>query len=100
MLRLSAFWIILFLHVPVLLGATPYALPDLKLAPDAKMNALFEQHEGWVGADGDYSVPLGSNRTLWLFSDTWIGKIQNGKRVDATIVNNSAAIQEGRGSDT
>src|SRR4051812_44097457 len=100
MLSLFAFWIILFLAVPVLLGATPNALSDLKLTPDAKMNALFEQREGWIGADGDYSVPLGPNRTLWLFSDTWVGKIQNGKRADATIVNNSAAIQEARGNDT
>jgi hypothetical protein len=38
-------------------------------------------------------------RTLWLFSDTWIGSVRKAKRVNATIVNNTLAIQDGRGKD-
>src|SRR5262245_33093157 len=76
-------------------GAEPNVLPQFTAEPDEQMNALFQRREGWIGADGNYSVPLGQRRTLWLFSDTWVGKIDNGKRVEATIVNNSAAVQEG-----
>jgi hypothetical protein len=76
---------------------------DLILATSAaepldEMNALFTRTEGWIGADGAYSVALKPSRTLWLFSDTWVGRVQDGKRMDATIVNNSAAIQEGQGA--
>ena len=82
-----------------LLAAEPNPLPQFTAKPDEEMNALFQRREGWIGADGNYSVPLGQGKTLWLFSDTWVGKIDNGKRVDATIVNNSAAIQEGVGRE-
>jgi hypothetical protein len=67
--------------------------------PATEVNTLFTQADGWIGADGAYSVPLGSERTLWLFSDTWVGHVRDGRRVDATIVNNSIAVQQGRGAD-
>lgn len=65
--------------------------------PFEEQNALFDRKEGWTGADGAHSVALGADRTLWLFSDTWVGSIREGKRFDATIVNNSVAVQVGRG---
>jgi Domain of unknown function (DUF4185) len=58
-------------------------------------DALFQRESGWTGADGNFSIPLSTNRTLWLFGDTWIGRIRNSKRIDATMVNNSVAIQYG-----
>ena len=61
------------------------------------MNALFEQIEGWIGADGAYSVDLTPERTLWLFSDTWVGSVRDGKRAHATLINNTLALQDGRG---
>src|SRR5262249_46344680 len=82
-----------------LLAAVPNPLPKFTAEPDDEMNALFQRREGWIGADGNYSVQLGQGRTLWLFSDTWVGKIESGKRVDAAIVNNSAAVQEGVGKE-
>jgi hypothetical protein len=63
--------------------------------PAPEWDALFQQRDGWIGADGAYSVLVGPNRVLWLFSDTWVGKVRDGKRTDATIVNNSLALQEG-----
>jgi hypothetical protein len=65
--------------------------------PYPALNALFERKEGWVGADGAHSVDLGAGRRLWLFSDTWVGQVCGGKRLDATIVNNSVGLQEGSG---
>jgi hypothetical protein len=66
---------------------------DVRTAPD--LNALFERKDGWTGGDGAVSVPLPHGRNLWLFSDTWVGKVKDGRRFDATIVNNTAAIQDG-----
>jgi Domain of unknown function (DUF4185) len=81
--------------VPLLLGAEPPVVKSAAPAPD--LDALFNRVDGWIGADGAYSVALSPKRTLWLFSDTWIGKIQDGRRTDATIVNNTVGVQEGAG---
>jgi hypothetical protein len=81
--------------VPLLLGAGPPVVKSAAPAPD--LDALFERADGWIGADGAYSVTLSPKRTLWLFSDTWVGKIRDGRRTDATIVNNSVGVQEGVG---
>jgi hypothetical protein len=81
--------------VPLLLGAGPPVVKSA--APAADLDALFYREEGWIGADGAYSVALSPKRTLWLFSDTWVGHIRDGRRTDATIVNNSVGVQEGIG---
>jgi len=87
--------------IPCLLLAThlaaagPIVFAEARPAPE--MNALFEQKDNWIGADGAYSVALTQERTLWLFSDTWVGSVRAGKRTNATIVNNTLALQDGRG---
>ena len=65
--------------------------------PLPQMNARFERTEGWIGADAAYSVALSPERRLWLFDDTWVGSIRDGKRAGATMVNNSVALQDGIG---
>lgn len=90
-------WLLSPLHRGSVSARQTAALLGSAEAPFAEQNALFAQTEGWIGADGAYSVALGPGRTLWLFSDTWVGSVRDGKRCDATIVNNSAAIQEGQG---
>jgi hypothetical protein len=40
---------------------------------------------------------MSPERRLWLFSDTWVGSVHDGKRNNATIVNNSVALQDGSG---
>lgn len=62
------------------------------IAPD--LNAPFRTTNGWTGADGAYSIPLSRNKTLWLFSDSWVGKVRDGKRTDTKMINNTIAIQE------
>jgi hypothetical protein len=71
------------------------ALAIVSAQPAPELNALFEKSDGWIGGDGASSVPLAAGRILWLFADTWVGKVKGGRRTDATIVNNTAAIQEG-----
>src|SRR5262245_7574263 len=68
---------------------------DARLAPE--LDAFFQRTDGWIGGDGVYSVALKPDRILWLFSDTWVGKVRERKRTDATIVNNSIGIQDGLG---
>jgi hypothetical protein len=64
-------------------------------APAPAWDALFQTTSGWIGADGDYSLPLSTNRTLWLFSDSLVGRVKDGKRVDSVMIHNSIALQEG-----
>jgi hypothetical protein len=72
----------------VLLGT----LAAVAAEPAPELDALFQRTNGWIGADGDYSIPLNSRVTLWLFGDTVIGQVRDGKRVNATMVNNSIAL--------
>jgi Domain of unknown function (DUF4185) len=89
-------WVILWVAlIPVLLGAGPPLVKSAAPAPD--LDALFERADGWIGADGAYSVALSPKRILWLFSDTWVGKIRDVRRTDATIVNNTVGVQGGVG---
>ena len=66
-----------------------------RAAPD--LDARFTSAKGWLGADGIYSVALPGNRTAWLFSDTWTGVLQDGKRTQTRMINNSVGVTEGTG---
>jgi hypothetical protein len=68
-------------------------LEVVEAKPLPALTKKFAQTDGWTGGDGAQSIPLGNNRTLWLFADTWIGKIENGKRVKSRMINNTAAWQ-------
>jgi hypothetical protein len=75
--------------VPAVLAAE--ALPEL--------TDRFVQTQGWTGGDGAATVSLGDGRVLWLFADTWIGKIENGRRTQSRMVNNTAAVQSAGNPD-
>ncbi len=72
-------------------------LPFVKGRSALEIDALFQQTNGWIGGDGAYSVALTPQRTLWLFSDTWIGEVRDGKRTNAAMVNNTLGLQDGEG---
>src|SRR5262245_38438303 len=74
------------------LPPTPFTIDSARPLP--ALTAKFSRTEGWTGSDGAYSIPLGPKRTLWLFGDTWIGRVENGKRTNSRMINNSAAWQE------
>lgn len=60
---------------------------------DPAWERIFERSEGWTGADGAGTVLLPDGRLLWMFGDTWIGPVKDGKHGStARLVNNSAAI--------
>jgi hypothetical protein len=79
----------------VLLIAACASRPQVSVQVLPDYNALFERQQGWTGADGAYTVKLAQNRILWLFGDTWYGDIREGRHANATIINNSIAIQRG-----
>ena len=90
---MARLWGIVWVSVlPLLMGAGPPVVKSAARVPE--LDALFARTEGWIGADGAYSVALSSGRTLWLFSDTWVGEIREGRRTGATIVNNTVGVQE------
>ncbi len=76
---------------------------SVKAAPE--WTNLFYRQSGWFGADGIFSIPLsgvdkvgndGNRETLLLFSDTYIGEVENGKpKPGNTMVNNTVAIVKG-----
>ena len=70
------------------------ARPPLPGIPAPEWDTIFARKKGWTGADGCYSVELGDGRTLWLYSDTWVGTVAKGKHAEGSkLVNNSIGIQ-------
>lgn len=57
-------------------------------------DALFQRDGAWIGTDDAYTVPLGGDRTLWLFGDTFLGERSRG-RSSAEFVANTVAVQTG-----
>lgn len=66
--------------------------------------ALMERTSGWFGADGIFTIPLDgkenqldkSKKTLFIFSDTYIGEVVNGAPLPGNImVNNTTAWMTG-----
>ncbi|HEY2911267.1 MAG TPA: DUF4185 domain-containing protein [Gemmataceae bacterium] len=96
-MRISFLCILIGVLGSPLHGAEPPVV--LSAAPAEEWNARFRQNDGWVGGDGAYSVPLSDRKTLWLFSDTWVGSIRDGRRSDVKMVNNTIGIQKGNGRD-
>jgi hypothetical protein len=55
--------------------------------------AYFPCQQGWLGADGAYSVSLENGRSLWIFADTFVGGATASSRTQATgFIHNSIAI--------
>jgi len=85
-----------FLLIALLFGSAFASVPKYSIEPIPEYNSLFYNEKGWTGADAAYSVPLADNVTLWLYGDTWIGDIIDGKHKKATMVNNSIALHHGK----
>ena len=72
-------------------GAEPPRIFSSAAAPD--WDQRFQRTNGWIGADGNYSIQVAPERILWFFSDTLVGRIENGRRVDTKMINNSVGVQ-------
>jgi len=81
-------------------SVTQSELPGFSVERLPQYEKLFYREKGWTGADAAYTVALSDNVTLWLYGDTWIGDIIDGKHKNATMVNNSIALQHGKDPST
>lgn len=70
--------------------------------------ALMQRTSGWFGADGIFSIPLDGKeeqqvkdkKTLFIFSDTYIGEVENSKPKPGNVmVNNTTAWMTGNEPD-
>lgn len=91
MIALTALLLFLFPVVdPASAGPPPFTVKSA--APSSEITAIFRQNEGWTGGDGAYSISLGERSALWLFGDSYLGKIRDGRREDPLLVNNSLSL--------
>lgn len=67
--------------------------------PAQDYTSQFCRSKGWTGADGTYSVSLPDGRTVWLFSDTFVGDLttEGARGPNTKFVNNTIAVQKGPG---
>lgn len=81
-----------------------YAGRGWMVDPAPEWTELFHRRQGWAGADGIYSTPLQEesdpahrSKTLFIFGDTFVGAVDaaTDRRLQMTMINNSAAILEG-----
>lgn len=81
---------------------------DFTATSAARWDSLFYRDHGWFGADGIFSIPLRgvdtastSDSTMFVFSDTMIGDIVDGKlRPGFTMVHNTVAYIAGSAPDS
>jgi hypothetical protein len=56
-------------------------------------SGYFPYQQGWLGADGAYSIPIGTGQSLWIFADTFVGAANATSRTQANgFIHNSIAI--------
>lgn len=69
-------------------------------SPSRDHDATFEQTgPGWIGGDSTYSVELPDGRTLWLFSDSFIGEVteSGARKPGLTMVHNALVAEDDSG---
>lgn len=74
------------------------AIRELSARPDEAFDELFTRFgPGWTGGDSTYSVLLPDGRTLWLFSDTFLGFVNPSRTRpgNSPMVNNTLVVQDG-----
>ncbi|HVM47702.1 MAG TPA: DUF4185 domain-containing protein [Candidatus Acidoferrum sp.] len=87
-------------HLPM--PAKPFALPKdhpLHLVSVTKdpvyKDLLGLRTSGWLGSDVGESIVLSQAKALWLFGDTFIGRLTNGVRAPgARMINSTIALQD------
>jgi len=80
----------------LLLGSLASAAQEKAVArPFAAGEALFHREPRWLGADAALSVPLGCERTLWLFGDTFVATSEARRRSESRMVRNTVALETG-----
>ncbi len=82
------------IFITILLPTLRAAALTFHVAEAPDWDGYFQTTNGWLGADVAYSVPLATNKILWLFGDTFVGQMSDGKRINCRMIHNSIAIQQ------
>lgn len=87
--------------------AASCALLEAEITLDAQVHeglsgqfaAYGDSGDGWTGGDSTYSVALEDGRTVWIFSDTFLGPVaDDGTRPEETPFLNNSFIVDDAGS--
>lgn len=84
-----------FLTALALVAAAPGTLVAQATRNEALDELFKPRQRGFLGADGAASVSLPGDRTLWVFGDTIVGTLRNGKK-EGPMVRNSIAIMDAK----
>jgi hypothetical protein len=63
-----------------------------RVQPPQDCRPSFPFKDGWLGGDGDISIPLGPSKSLWIFGDTLVGKKEQTSRPGSNMISNTVAI--------
>jgi hypothetical protein len=90
------------LVVAAMSACSPRTIPgpaptDVVSAPE--WEAVFTRTQGWTGADGAATVALPDGRVLWLFGDTFVGPVYEGRHADGTVMVNNTIAMSAVGSE-
>ncbi len=78
---------------------------DASVTPDARFQDMFGTYgddnartDDWTGADTTHSVRLPDGRTIWIFSDTFLGTVNpdHSRPTNSPLINNDLVVQRGR----
>jgi hypothetical protein len=82
----------------------PAPAPPPVAVPAVALNKLWNDYGDrgghWTGGDRTVSVPLPDGRTAWLFSDTFLGKVNpdHSRPPDSPIARNTLVVQQADGT--
>ena len=72
---------------------------DRSVTPDTSFTRMFRRNCcGFTGGDGTYSVRLPDGRTVWIFGDTFVGKVypdRSREKRNPIYIRNSFVVQDG-----
>lgn len=69
-----------------------HVAPDL--VQSESIGPLFPKKDHWLGADAAYTVLLPNGKTIWLFGDTFLGSVDDGRGFER-FIDNSIGVTKG-----
>lgn len=107
---MKAFVSLLLLSFTVSVSLRAQGLDSIRFNVSAapEWTNLFNRTDGWFGGDGIYSIALNgkesspskAKKTLFIFSDSMIGKVSRGKmEPNAVMIHNAVAVLNGNKPD-
>ncbi|MEU6249573.1 DUF4185 domain-containing protein [Glycomyces sp. NPDC047010] len=87
--------------VPTAAQAATACAPTISASVNEELTERFETYGDtagrWTGADSAYSVPLPDGSTAWLYSDTFMGEVNDdlSRPLDSPFLHNSIIVDDG-----